>query len=152
MKKTDNRDGRIYPASPISGVGAVVYNKAGKILMVKRAKEPNKGMWSVPGGAIELGETINQAAEREVLEECSVKIEVERILDAAENIVKDENGRIRYHYVIIDLVAKYVSGKLKANTDAAECRWFTPEEITQMNITPTLRAMFRRQGIIKDAG
>ena len=150
MKKTDNRDGRIYPASPISGVGVVVYNNAGKILMVKRAKEPNKGMWSIPGGAIELGETINRAAEREVYEECSVKIEIERVLDGAENMVKDGDGRIRYHYVIIDLLARYVSGKIKARTDAADCGWFTTGEIAKMDITPTLRAMFRRQGIIKD--
>jgi len=149
MKETAIRERRIYPASPFSGVGAVVYNNAGKILLVKRANEPNKGMWSIPGGAIELGETIYQAAEREVLEECSVKIKIQRFLDAAENMVKDEKGRIKYHYVIIDLLAKYVSGKLKAGTDASDCGWFMPEEITGMDITPILRAMLERQGIIK---
>ncbi len=150
MEESVIKDKRVYPASPISGVGAVVYY-AGKILLVRRAKEPNKGKWSIPGGAIELGETIYEAAAREVLEECSIKIEIERILDAAENIVKDGNGRIRYHYVIIDLLAKYVSGELKAQTDAAACGWFTPEEVAAMDITPTLRAMFLRQGIIEDA-
>jgi 8-oxo-dGTP diphosphatase len=149
MKKTTIRDSRIYPALPVSGVGVVVYNKAGKILLIKRAKEPNKGRWSIPGGAIELGETINRAAEREVLEECSVKIKIERVLDAVENMVKDDKGRIKYHYVIIDLLARYISGKLKAGTDASECGWFTPGEITIMGITPLLRAMLERQGIIK---
>lgn len=143
------KDNRLYPGLPISCVGVVVYN-AGKILLVKRASEPSKGMWSIPGGAIELGETIYQAGAREVLEECSVKIEIERILDAVENMVKDADGRIRYHYVIIDLLARYVSGELKASTDAAECGWFTPEEVASMDITPTLRTMFQRQGIIKD--
>ncbi|OGN98609.1 MAG: hypothetical protein A2Y89_03695 [Chloroflexi bacterium RBG_13_51_18] len=151
MGETNKKDGRKYPTSPISGVGVVVYN-AGKILLVKRANEPNKGMWSIPGGAIELGETIYQAAAREVLEECSIKIEIERLLDTAENVVKDRNGRIRYHYVIIDLLARYAGGKLKAGSDALECGWFTPEEAAGMDITPTLRAMFLRQGIIKDAG
>ncbi len=149
MKKNSTRERRIYPASPVSGIGVVVYNNAGKILLVKRANEPHKGMWSIPGGAIELGESINQAAEREVLEECSVKIKIERVLDAAENMVKDDKGRVKYHYVIIDLLANYVSGKLKAGMDASECGWFTPEEITAMDISPILRAMLERQRIIK---
>jgi ADP-ribose pyrophosphatase len=81
-----------------------------------------------------------------------VKIKAERLIDAAENIVRDRGGRIKFHYVIIDVLARYVSGKLKAGTDAAECGWFTPEETAAMDITPTLRAMFLRQGIIKDTG
>lgn len=149
MKETTASDPRIYPASPISGVGAVVYN-CGKILLVKRAKEPNKGLWSIPGGGIELGETFFEAARRETREECSIEIKVVRVLDAVDNIVRDPGGRVRYHYVIIDLVAAYVGGELKAGSDAADCGWFTPEEITQMNITLLLRAMFQRQGIIKD--
>jgi 8-oxo-dGTP diphosphatase len=143
-KKSDDRE---YPDLPISCVGAVV-RKDGKILLVKRGQEPGKGMWSIPGGAIELGETIYEAAAREVLEECSVKIKIERVLDAVENIVKDGRGRIRFHYVIIDLQAEYVGGRLEAGTDAAECGWFTPEEAAGMDLTPTLRAMFVRQGII----
>ena len=148
MKDTTIKDNRMYPKSPISGVGAVVY-KAGKILLIKRAKEPNKGQWSVPGGAIELGETIYEAAIREVLEECSVKIKIERVLDAVENMVRDNKGRIRFHYVITDVLARYVSGKLEARSDAAECGWFTMEEAAEMDITPTLRAMLEKQGILK---
>jgi 8-oxo-dGTP diphosphatase len=143
-KKTDDRQ---YPALPISSVGVVI-RKGGRILLVKRGKDPNKGMWSIPGGAIELGETIYEAGAREVLEECNVKIKIERVLDAAENIVKDGNGRVRFHYAIIDLLAGYAGGRLKARTDAAECGWFTPEEAAGMSLTPALRAMFVRQGII----
>ena len=145
-KKSDDRE---YPDLPISSVGAVV-RKDGKILLVKRGQEPGKGMWSIPGGAIELGETIYEAAAREVLEECNVEIKIKRVLDAVENIVKDGSGRIRFHYVIIDLQAVYVGGRLEAGTDAAACGWFTPAEAAKMNLTPTLRAMFLRQGIIKD--
>ncbi len=148
MKETILNNSRLYPDSPVAGVGTVVSNK-GRLLLVKRAKEPNKGKWSIPGGGIELGETIFEAAKREVLEECSVKIEIERILDAVDNIVKDSDGRIRYHYVIIDLLGRYVSGELKAQSDAQECAWFTPEEVVSMDITPLLRAMLERQGIIK---
>jgi 8-oxo-dGTP diphosphatase len=149
LAKTKKSDDREYPDLPISCVGAVV-RKDGKILLVRRGQEPGKGMWSIPGGAIELGETIYEAAAREVLEECNVEIKIKRVLDAVENIVKDGSGRIRFHYVIIDLQAEYASGRLKAGTDAAECGWFTPEAAAKMNLTPTLRAMFRRQGMIKD--
>ncbi len=141
-------ESRLYPQLPVAGVGAVVFNK-GKLLLVKRGNEPNKGKWSIPGGGIELGETVYQAAKREVFEECSVKIEIMRVLDAADNIVRDADGRIRYHYVIIDLLANYIGGDLKAQSDAAECGWFTPEEVAGMDITPILRAMLERQGIIK---
>jgi 8-oxo-dGTP diphosphatase len=138
----------LYPGMPVAGVGAVVLHQ-GRILLVKRAKDPGKGKWSIPGGGVELGETIFAAAEREVMEECSVKVAIERVLDAADNIVKDAAGRIRYHYVIIDVTAKYVSGRLKAQTDAADCRWVTPEKAAGMDLTPTLRAMLEKQGIIK---
>ena len=148
MKDAAIKDNRLYPSSPVSGVGAVVY-KAEKILLVKRAKDPNKGQWSIPGGVIELGETIYEAAAREVLEECSVKIKIERVMDAAENIARDNKGRIRFHYVITDVLARYASGELEARSDAAECGWFAPEEIAGMDITPTLRAMLERQGILK---
>jgi ADP-ribose pyrophosphatase YjhB (NUDIX family) len=117
--------------------------------MVKRAKEPNKGKWSIPGGGIELGETVYEAARREVREECSIEIEIERVLDSADTIVRDKRARIKYHYVIIDLLARYTGGEIKAQSDAEECGWFTPEELAGLDITPTLRAMLEGQGIIK---
>jgi ADP-ribose pyrophosphatase YjhB (NUDIX family) len=123
--------------------------KEDRILMVKRANEPNKGKWSIPGGGIELGETVYEAARREVREECSIEIEIERVLDSADTIVRDEKGRIKYHYVIIDLLARYTDGGIEAQSDAEECGWFTPEELAGLDITPTLRAMLERQGIIK---
>jgi 8-oxo-dGTP diphosphatase len=141
-------DDRLYPRLPVAGVGVVVFNK-GRLLLVKRGNEPNKGKWSIPGGGIELGETIKEAAQREVFEECSVKIEIMRVLDAADNIVRDADGRIRYHYAIIDLLANYIGGDLKAQSDAQDCGWFMPEEVTGMDITPILRTMLEQQGIIK---
>ena len=147
MKKNLATDSRIYPRLPIAGVGAVVIND-GRLLLIKRGKEPNKGKWSIPGGGIELGETVYEAAGRETFEECSITIEIERVLDAAENIVKDEKGSIKYHYVIIDLLARYVSGELNAQTDAVDCGWFTPGEAAGMDITPTLRTMLEKHGII----
>ena len=148
MGKVPVENSRLYPKSPVAGVGAVVF-KEDRILLVKRGKEPGKGMWSIPGGGIELGETIYEAARREVREECSIDIEIERVLDAADNIVRDEKGKIKFHYTIIDVLARYIDGIAAAQSDAAECGWFRPEEVAAMDITPTLRAMLERQEIIK---
>jgi 8-oxo-dGTP diphosphatase len=147
MAGNDIDEGRRYPAYPRVGVGAVVI-RDGQILMVKRAREPNKGKWSVPGGLIELGETVYEAAAREVFEECSVKIEIIRVLDTVDNIVRDENGRVQYHYTIIDLLGRYISGEAVAQSDAAECRWVALKEIARLDITPLLRDVLQRQAII----
>jgi len=147
MSESAERDGRWYPEQPIAVVGAVVF-KEGKILMIKRAQEPSKGKWSIPGGIIELGETAFEAARREVTEECSIEVEIERVLDSVDNIIRDEEGRIKYHYVIIDLLARYVDGEIRAQSDAEECRWVTPQELMELDITPMLRDMLKRQKII----
>ena len=147
MNDTHENGLRWYPDRPFAGVGLVVIRE-GRLLMVKRGKEPNKGKWSIPGGGIELGETIFEAAARETREECSVQVEIMRVLDAADNIVRDENGRIRYHYAIIDLLGRYISGEPKAQSDAAECRWVALKEIERLDITPILHVMLKRNGII----
>jgi 8-oxo-dGTP diphosphatase len=140
-------ENRRYPEYPRAGVGAVII-RDGSLLMVRRAGEPNKGKWSIPGGLIELGETIREAAVREVLEECSVNVEIMRVLDSVDNIVRDEGGRILYHYVITDLLARYAGGEAKAQSDAAACRWVPLEEIEKLDVVPLLRDMLKRKGII----
>lgn len=138
---------RWYPEAPIVAVGAVVF-KEGKILTIKRLQEPNKGKWSIPGGRIELGETVYQAARREVKEECSIEVEIERVLDSVDNIIRDEGGHVKYHFVIIDLLARYVSGEIRAQSDAEKCKWVTPRELVQLDITPMLRDMLKRQKLV----
>lgn len=147
MNDSEQESERWYPQAPIAGVGVVVF-KEGKILAIKRGHEPSKGKWSIPGGRIELGETAQEAGIREVSEECSIEVKIERVLDAANNIIRDEDGRIKYHFVIIDLLARYVSGELRAQSDAEECRWVTPQEMTELDLTPMLREMLTRQGIL----
>jgi len=147
MNDTERDDGRWYPQAPIAAVGAVVF-KDEKILTIKRGQEPSKGKWSIPGGRIELGETAYEAARREVREECSIEVEIERVLDAANNIIRDETGRIKYHFVIIDMLARYVSGEIKAQSDAEECKWVTPREMAGLDLTPMLREMLTRQKLI----
>jgi 8-oxo-dGTP diphosphatase len=128
-------------------VGAVII-RDGRQLMVRRAHEPNKGRWSIPGGLVELGETLREAAAREVLEECSLKVEITRVLDGVDNIVRDKDGRIRYHYVITDLLGRYAGGEIKAQSDAAACRWVPLAAIEKLDVVPVLRDMLKRNGIV----
>jgi 8-oxo-dGTP diphosphatase len=147
MAGPDNSDRRWYPENPRVGVGVVVI-KDGCLLMVKRSKEPAKGKWSIPGGGLELGETLYDGARREVLEECSVAVEIERVLDAAERIIRDEDGRVKYHFVLVDMLGRYVSGEAGAQSDAEECRWVAIGEMDGLDITTPLRDMLKRHGII----
>ena len=138
---------RWYPGHPWVGVVAVVVRE-GKMLMVRRAKEPSKGKWSIPGGAVELGETLYIAAERETLEETSITVKAERVLDSEDIIIRDENGRVKYHFVDVSVLARYVSGEPKAQSDAGECRWVALEDIAKMDIPASLRDMLKKNGII----
>ncbi|OGO23290.1 MAG: hypothetical protein A2Z28_03315 [Chloroflexi bacterium RBG_16_51_9] len=143
MTESQQNDGRLYPAHPTVAVSAIIF-KEERVLMIKRSKEPNKGKWSIPGGGIELGETLDQAVKREVREECSIEIEVERVFYTTENIIRDDDGRVKYHYVLVDMLAKYAGGETKAQSDAEECRWVTAEELSELDITPRLRAVLER--------
>jgi 8-oxo-dGTP diphosphatase len=147
MSEAQGKDDRWYPEAPVAAVGAVVF-KGDKMLTVKRSQEPSKGKWSIPGGRIELGETACEAARREVMEECSIEVEIERVLDSVDNIIRDEDRRVKYHFVIVDVLARYVSGEIRAQSDAEECRWVTPRELVAMDITPMLREMMERQKLV----
>jgi len=138
---------REYPTTPLVGVGAVII-RDGQVLLIRRANEPGRGQWSIPGGVLELGETLAQAAIREVREECQVKIEIEDVLSACDLIQRDAQGRVRYHYVLIDLAARYVSGEPTAGTDALEIRWVKEADFDKLDIiarlVPVLRKAIRR--------
>jgi len=109
-----------------------------QIVLVKRAKEPSKGKWSLPGGRIELGETVYEAAKREVLEECSIEIDIERLFDIGDSIIPDAEGHTSYHIVLIYLLARYNAGDIKAGSDEADIGWFTIAEATQLDMHPQL--------------
>ena len=116
------------------------------MLLIKRGTEPSKGKWSLPGGRIELGETIHQAVKREVLEECSIEIEIERIFDVGEIILKDEEDRISYHFVAVYFLARYNGGEVKAQSDAEDARWCTSKELAEADMNPGLRAVVKQAG------
>ncbi len=132
-----------YPDSPQIAVGAVVIRDE-KVLLVKRRKPPGKGLWSIPGGRVELGETLKEAAEREVKEEARVIIRAKDPVYTFDLIDRDKQGYIRFHYVIVDLLADYVSGKPNASSDACEARWVTPRELEELPVSRITREFLKK--------
>jgi len=134
---------RQYPSQPLIGVGALIIHQS-EILIVKRANEPAKGLWSVPGGVVELGEQLHEALKREVREETGLEVDVERLLDAVDNIVFDEEDRIRYHYVLLDYLCHLRGGVLIAADDVHEIQWVSLEALQSLPITPTLNRVIAK--------
>jgi 8-oxo-dGTP diphosphatase len=156
---------REYPRAPLVGVGAVIVN-AGRVVVIKRGRPPLQGEWSIPGGVVELGETVREAAAREALEETGLVVDVGGSVGTASTIVsqpasgpgsvlgvfdrivwdevgRDEAGRVRFHYVLIDVLCRVVSGELRAGADAAEARWLTREELEGFPLEEAARAVLR---------
>ncbi|HSC71002.1 MAG TPA: NUDIX hydrolase [Candidatus Methylomirabilis sp.] len=125
---------RRYPERPIMAVGAIVV-KNGRVLLARRGKEPSYGVWSVPGGAVRLGEGLKAAAVREIREECGIEIELTDVVEVIERLHRDGGGRVQYHYVIVDYLARWVAGKLSSSDEVLEARWVAPEEFPRYQMT-----------------
>ena len=136
---------REYPNQPLAGVGAVIIDK-GKMILVKRGVEPGKGKWSIPGGLVELGETVRDAAIREAKEETGLDVEIviDRPLDAFDNIDIDEKGGLHYHYILIQFLTRPKSGILKPSSDALDAKWVPIEEIEKYDLTKPFRKFFTK--------
>ncbi|MCE5265516.1 MAG: NUDIX hydrolase [Deltaproteobacteria bacterium] len=139
--------GREYPDHPRVGVGAVVLRE-GRVLLVRRGGAPARGLWAIPGGGLRLGETLQQGAEREIREETGIVIRAGVPIYACDTFDRDENGRFRFHYVIIDMAADYVSGEVKAADDALEARWISPEEFRSIPATRSTLNLLQQIGFI----
>jgi 8-oxo-dGTP diphosphatase len=113
---------RTYPERPIVGVGAVVLD-GDRVLLVKRANEPLKGEWSLPGGAVDVGETLEDAIRREVREETSLDVEVGPVVDVLDRIRYDPDGRVKFHYVLVDFLCRPTGGEIRRGSDAEEVVW-----------------------------
>jgi 8-oxo-dGTP diphosphatase len=132
---------REYPAQPITGVGVVVWH-GDRLLLVQRARPPRQGQWSLPGGGQQLGETLTEAARREVKEEAGLEVELGQVIATLDLIERDADGRVRYHYVLIDFVAEAASFDLRPGDDAADARWVTIEEAERLGLwSDTLRVI-----------
>jgi len=124
---------REFPEQPIIGVGAIII-EGSRVLLVKRAHPPIAGQWSIPGGALEIGELVREAAIREAREETGLVVEPGELLGVFDRVLRDPEQRVQYHYVLIDFLCKPVGGELCAASDAAEARWFTRAELPALNL------------------
>ena len=133
-----------YPSKPSVAVGAVVFHEQ-RVLLVKRAKAPSLGVWAIPGGSVELGETLQQAAEREILEETGITIRAGEPIFCFDAIEREPSGRVRFHYVITDLMAEYVTGEPLADDDALDARWVCAEELESLNVSEVTLELLRNR-------
>ena len=125
---------REYPQSPIVAVGAVILD-GDRIVLVQRGREPSQGIWTFPGGAVELGESIQDAVRREALEETGLVVEVGEVATTIDHIVRDEEGEVLYHYVIVDYLARPIGGALRAGSDVRDARWATLADVEALEMT-----------------
>jgi 8-oxo-dGTP diphosphatase len=139
---------REYPEAPIVGVGAVVIDGT-RVLLVRRGNEPLKGEWSLPGGALEVGETLQQGVVREVLEETGLTVTPAGVVEILDRIVRDEESeRVRYHYVLIDFVCRVIGGSPLVGSDADEVRWVDRAALDEYQVAPvTVRVIEKAFGV-----
>ena len=132
-----------FPERPVPAVSALVF-RDGAVLLVKRRDEPSRGVWSPPGGSVELGETVQQAAAREALEETGVASRPDRIVDVRDVILRDGAGRIQWHYVLFAVLCDYVSGEPFPASDADNARFILLKDLGEYELTPTAREALER--------
>jgi len=137
------RASRHYPTSPIVGVGAVIAQD-GKVVLVKRRYEPLAGQWSLPGGRLELGETLEAGVAREMLEETGLEIEVGPVIDVFDRILLDPEHHVRFHYVLIDYLCRPLGGTLIAGSDVDAAIWAGPTELLRYQLTAKAQAVIDR--------
>jgi 8-oxo-dGTP diphosphatase len=140
---------REYPDSPLVGVGAIIIDN-GRVLLVKRGHPPLAGEWSIPGGVLELGETLREAAIREAREETCLTVETAELLGVYDRVLRDDVGRTMYHFVLIDFLCHRVAGQAQAADDADEVRWFTQAEVEDLAL-PEDTAEVIQQGFRKSS-
>jgi 8-oxo-dGTP diphosphatase len=146
LQKHASKNKNAYPNCPLVAVGAIVF-KDNCVLLVRRGQAPSEGVWAIPGGSVEIGETLQEAAEREIFEETGIRIRAGKPIYTFDVIDRDADGKIRFHYVIVDLAADYVSGQPAGGDDASEARWVSTQQISELEVSPpTLRLLKTRFG------
>ena len=137
---------RAYPDRPFVGVGAVIVDDTARVLLVKRRFEPLAGQWSLPGGAVDVGETLEACVIREMREETGLEVEVGRVIEVFDRIMHDGEGRVQYHYVLVDYVCRPVGGALAAASDVADVAWADAGALAEFRLTDKATAVIA-QGI-----
>jgi ADP-ribose pyrophosphatase YjhB (NUDIX family) len=140
---------RKYPVCPLIGVGALI-QRGDEFVVVKRENEPAKGLWSIPGGLLELGERVYDGVKREVMEETGLDVDIDRLLDVIDNIVYDDDGKICYHYVLIDYLCSSSHGDLKAATDVKEAQWIKLKDVNRLPTTKTLKRLLVKANLMEE--
>jgi len=133
---------REYPDQPLVGVGAAIIDGS-RILLVRRGQDPGRGLWSIPGGLIELGEKVRDAVLREVKEETGLEIQIERLLDVADSIFRDEQERIHFHYVVVRFLARPVTTLVEPRSDVFEAKWVEFNDIARFPLTEGAEKLVR---------
>ena len=134
---------REYPERPIVGVGAVIVNDE-KVVLIRRKYEPLKGHWSLPGGMVEVGETMEAALAREMLEETGLVVEVGPVIEVFDRIMRDDDERVRYHFVLIDYLCRTTGGTLRAGSDVDAAIWADPAALAEYSLTDKATSIIRR--------
>jgi 8-oxo-dGTP diphosphatase len=124
---------REYPQNPLVGVGAIIAQD-NRVALVRRGSQPSKGEWSIPGGLVDVGETLKDASIREALEETNLVVEPTRLVELVERIFRDDSGRVQYHYVLADFLCRVKGGQLIAGSDALDAKWFHRDELKRLNL------------------
>jgi len=129
-----------YPNHPRIAVGAVVFHED-RVLLVQRGKPPGEGVWAIPGGRMHLGESLQEAARREILEETGILIEAKDPIHVFDSMERDIFGRVRFHYVIVDLLADFLEGDLRPGDDARDACWASREDLSRLRLSETTRQL-----------
>ena len=134
---------RLYPEKPMVGVGAVIF-KNDEVLLIKRGNPPLAGEWSIPGGKLEENESIIEAVQREIKEECNVLVDIDDLIDLFEYIEKDEKNRVKYHFIVFDFRAQYLKGELDHFSDASEARWVKVNDLDKYKMKKDTKNMIMK--------
>ena len=140
---------RKYPTRPLVGVGALVLDDDNeKILMVKRGNDPGRGKWSFPGGLVNVGEAVREAVKREIKEETGLSVKIGDLAGVIDVVIKDDDEKVQYHYVIIDFFAKRESGEISPRSDAEDVRWIPLKDLLSLNVTRTAIDLLRKLNLL----